>query len=255
MACEDILATLAIAGGMAVLAAQVPLKPAAFGTIRIWGHGSRTGSFAENLVGLWNGRFRRLNPGVRFEVALRGDSAAIGGLYTGAADIALMGREIRPIELQGFEQAAHNVSQFFQQAVMGGSKKWNCDLRELRDLGLPDGSTVDAGRQILEALAKDPYGIAFANVLHANPDVRTVAVAESGPYVEPTKENVWRRAYPITRFTNVVINRRPGKPVEPRLKEFVRYILSRDGMGAVVRDGSYLPLIQELIHEQLRKLE
>src|SRR5579864_3291669 len=73
--------------------------------IRIWGHGSRNGEFAGNLVRLWNERFSRMHPGARFEVALRGDSAAMGGLYTGAADIALMGREIWPIELEGFQQA------------------------------------------------------------------------------------------------------------------------------------------------------
>lgn len=39
------------------------------------------------------------------------------------------------------------------------------------------------------------------------------------------------------------------------MKEFLRYILSGDGMEAVVREGSYLPLTEELIREQLRKLE
>jgi phosphate transport system substrate-binding protein len=53
----------------------------------------------------------------------------------------------------------------------------------------------------------------------------------------------------------VVVNRQPGKPLEPKLREFVRYLLSKEGMAAVVADGSYLPLTKELIREQLQKLE
>jgi phosphate transport system substrate-binding protein len=53
----------------------------------------------------------------------------------------------------------------------------------------------------------------------------------------------------------IYIHREPGKPVEPRVKEFLRYILSREGQQAVVKDGSYLPLTAELIREQLKKLD
>ncbi len=110
---------------------------------------------------------------------------------------------------------------------------------------------------ILDALAKDPYGIAYSNVSYMNANVKTLAVAskDGGPFMKPTKENVWKRTYPITRFTTVFINRAPGKPVEPKVREFLRYILSRDGQETVLREGSYLPLTADVIRDQLRKLE
>jgi phosphate transport system substrate-binding protein len=38
------------------------------------------------------------------------------------------------------------------------------------------------------------------------------------------------------------VNRPPGKPIDPRVREFLLYILSRDGQQAVVQDAIYTPL-------------
>ena len=38
------------------------------------------------------------------------------------------------------------------------------------------------------------------------------------------------------------MDRAPGQPLEPRVKEFLRYILSREGQQDIVDDGRYLPL-------------
>ena len=37
-------------------------------------------------------------------------------------------------------------------------------------------------------------------------------------------------------------------------KEFLRYILSRQGQSEVRSEGDYLPLTNEVVREQLRKL-
>ena len=47
----------------------------------------------------------------------------------------------------------------------------------------------------------------------------------------------------------------PGQPLPPRLREFVAYILSREGQQAVMKDGKYLPLTAEISREILKKLE
>jgi phosphate transport system substrate-binding protein len=39
------------------------------------------------------------------------------------------------------------------------------------------------------------------------------------------------------------------------LKEFLRFVLSRQGQEAIARDGKFLPLTKEAVEEQLRKLE
>ncbi|MBV8833080.1 MAG: substrate-binding domain-containing protein [Acidobacteriaceae bacterium] len=162
----------------------------------------------------------------------------------------------QPIHVYGYNFDT-GMAGYFRRVVLMDSPKWNDQLKDFDNGREPNGEVINAGVYILQALAKDPYGIAFANVLYANPSVKALALAsESGqPYYEPTKENVWLRKYPISRFTTLAINRPPGQPVNPKVKEFVRYILSKEGMAAVVRDGSYLPLTQELIDKQLNKLE
>ena len=161
----------------------------------------------------------------------------------------------QPIHVYGYNFET-GMAGYFRKVVLKDSDKWNDQLKDFPNGRRPDGEVINAGVYVLEALAKDPYGIAFANVMYANPNVKTIALAASGgDFVEPTKENAWKRSYPLARYTNLALNRRPGQPIDPKILEFVRYILSRDGMAAVVREGSYLPLNPELLREQLRKLE
>src|SRR5437773_3160 len=74
-----------------------PYKPPAekvSGKISIWGHGALAGrfDFIEALVKEWEKGFQRFHPDVKFENRLHGTASAIGALYTGVGDMALMGR-------------------------------------------------------------------------------------------------------------------------------------------------------------------
>ena len=308
------------------------------GTLRLWGHGSPDTDFMGKLVRSWEERFRKHHPGIQFENRMYGTASAIGALYAGTADLAIMGREIRPFEISAFERAfrypplgidittgsldirnmdfALNVfvhknnplgqltmtqvdaifgcehlrgprnirtwgdlgltgewqdkpinvygfpinrgfAIFFQDAALGGSRKWNGDLREFGDVRQPDGTLRDGGLRILEALARDPHGMAYSNVRYMNAQVKPLPLAatDGGPYYEATKETLIQRKYPLTRFITTFVNRAPGRPLDPKVREFLRYILSREGQQEVVRDGNYLPLSEEAVRTQLRKLE
>jgi phosphate transport system substrate-binding protein len=69
------------------------------GTIRAWGSEQMA-----DLMRLWESGFHHYEPDVKFEDHLRGTVSAMGGVYGGAADIALMGREVWPEERMAFEQ-------------------------------------------------------------------------------------------------------------------------------------------------------
>src|SRR5262249_51329351 len=153
-------------------------------------------------------------------------------------ELGLTGKwQDKPIHVYGFP-VRRGFAIFFQDAAIGGSHKWNCDLKEFADLKQPDGSLLDGGQRILDALAADRYGIAYSNLRYANPQVKPLALAatDGGPYYEATKENLIARRYPLTRFITTFINRPPGKPVDPKVKEFLRYILSREGQQDILRD-------------------
>lgn len=146
---------------------------------------------------------------------------------------------------------------FLQQALLENSHRWNCALREFAHINRPDGTIYDHGLQILDALAKDRYGIAASNIRYANPNVKSLALGfkAGGPYYAATKENLIERKYPLTRIIPAYYDRPPGMPVDPKVKEFLRYILSREGQMAVVQDARYLPLSSDSIARQLRKME
>jgi phosphate transport system substrate-binding protein len=51
------------------------------------------------------------------------------------------------------------------------------------------------------------------------------------------------------------LNRDPGKPVDPKVDEFLHFILSQEGQEEVQREGRYMPLTGEMVKAQLKKLE
>jgi phosphate transport system substrate-binding protein len=82
-----------------------------------------------------------------------------------------------------------------------------------------------------------------------------LAARDGGPYIEPSRENFQNRTYPLTRSIYIYLNRKPGQALDPKVKEFLRYVLSREGQEAVERAGKYLPLTADVAREQLKKLE
>jgi phosphate transport system substrate-binding protein len=70
----------------------------------------------EGLLKLWQAGFARFHPGVRFENHMYGAVSAIGGLYAGAADLALS-REIWPEESQAFAQVKGHEPLSFEVAT------------------------------------------------------------------------------------------------------------------------------------------
>jgi phosphate transport system substrate-binding protein len=68
------------------------------GTIRVWGS-PQMGDLLRN----YEKGFRQVQPSVDFEDDLKSTITAVAGVYTGRADIGLLGREIWPLEVQAFE--------------------------------------------------------------------------------------------------------------------------------------------------------
>jgi phosphate transport system substrate-binding protein len=68
-------------------------------------------------------------------------------------------------------------------------------------------------------------------------------------------DNVQSRAYPLFDRIFAYADRTPGQPFDPKVYEFLRFVLSREGQTEVMRDGKYLPLTAQVAKAQLEKLE
>jgi phosphate transport system substrate-binding protein len=161
----------------------------------------------------------------------------------------------QPIRLCGLDATLSNWSDLIQRVVFNGGDKWNPAMREM----VRGGSKAPADAQIVSCVANDRYGIGFnlMRVVEKEPRVKPLAVAaiEAGPYIAPTEETMYRRTYPLSNAVYIYINRPPGKPISPRLKEFLTYILSRQGQHDVADDGLFLPLNPEAARVQREKLQ
>ena len=96
--------------------AQEPYRALApvTGTIRIWGH-----PYMAAVVRHWAEGFEKFHPAAKVEAKLMGSDTAIPGLYSGNADIALMGRENNVIDDMGF--ARPKQYKFTRLELMNGS--------------------------------------------------------------------------------------------------------------------------------------
>lgn len=53
----------------------------------------------------------------------------------------------------------------------------------------------------------------------------------------------------------IFANREPGKPMNPVLREFIRYALSREGQQAIVDDRIFTPLPAAMDAREVEKLK
>ncbi|MEO6875361.1 MAG: phosphate ABC transporter substrate-binding protein, partial [Opitutaceae bacterium] len=151
----------------------------------------------------------------------------------------------------------YNNCDMFEHVVFHGGDKWNEHLREYANYAKADGTLAIAAAEMMKDLGHDRYGIGWTGIQNVTPDTKALALAvkEGGPYVPLTIENVQNRTYPLGFEMFFYVNRPPGTPLDPKVREFLRYVLSREGQEAIQRDGKYLPLTAEVVRAQLRKLD
>jgi phosphate transport system substrate-binding protein len=162
----------------------------------------------------------------------------------------------KPIHVYGVNLRYHQAVRF-EDDVLEGSSKWNSDLREYANYGKPDGTLAIGASLLMGDLAKDPYGIGYSEITFKNDGTKPLELAEKdgGPYVPLTLETVQDRTYPLHDQVYMYANRTPGKPLDPNVREYLRYILSYEGQEAVARDGKYLPLTNEVVEEMRKRID
>lgn len=164
----------------------------------------------------------------------------------------------KPIRVFGYT-LKYNFPDEIHNKVFHGGFKWNEALEEFANAPNPDGSLNLAGDQLMAAVAKSPDAIAYATGVLAtlDPNVKALPISatNTGPAIAPTIENVQNRSYPLAGEVFFYMNRKPGTALDPKIKEFMRYVLSREGQAQVMRDGKYLPLTAALADEGRKSLD
>jgi phosphate transport system substrate-binding protein len=145
----------------------------------------------------------------------------------------------RPISIYGRNSASGTYGYFKEVALFNGDYK-----DEVKEQ--PGSSTV------VQGVASDIGGIGYSGVGYKTADVRSVPLksdADSDCF-DAVAEHAVSGDYPIARFLYIYVNKNPNEPLDPLRGEFIRYVYSKQGQEAVVRDG-YFPVLKSLADQDL----
>jgi phosphate transport system substrate-binding protein len=147
----------------------------------------------------------------------------------------------RPLSLYGRNSASGTYG-FFKEHVLQ-----NGDYRD--QVKEQPGSA-----SVVQGVTEDRFGIGYSGIGYRTSGVKPLALADTDVYSSGSYDDVKSGKYPLSRYLFVYINKAPGKPLDPLVKEYVKLILSREGQEVVVKDG-YLPLPASVVKEELAKVE
>lgn len=160
----------------------------------------------------------------------------------------------KPIRIVGFDATLSNWSWLIQDVAFRGGDRWNPLIEEM----VRGGTKAPADKQIVAAVANDKYAIAFnlMRVIREEPRVKPLGIAGAdGRFVMPTNETIFGRTYPFSNAVFLYVDRVPGKPMPPRIKEFLRFILSREGQQVVAEQGLFIPLNATALARERARLQ
>jgi phosphate transport system substrate-binding protein len=148
-----------------------------------------------------------------------------------------------PISIYGRNSASGTYGFFKEYALKNGDYK-----DEVKEQ--PGSASV------VQGITEDQAGIGYSGIGYLTSGVRVIPLAEKdgAPFMAPTQVNAMNGSYPLWRHLLIYVNKAPNKPLDPLVKEFIKFIYSKEGQTIVIKDG-FFPLPQTVIERELVKVE
>lgn len=153
---------------------------------------------------------------------------------------ALAGKEI---QLYGRNSVSGTYGYFKENGLCKGDFKNNVNEQ-------PGSASV------VQSVATSVNAIGYSGIGYKTSGVRAVPLAkkEGDPFIEADETNAVSGKFPLARALYVYVNKAPGKPLDPMVKEFMTLVLSKEGQQVVHKDG-YMPLPAAVAAKELAKLQ
>lgn len=158
-------------------------------------------------------------------------------------DLGLTGTwKDKPIQMYGRNSASGTYGYFKEHALFKGDFK--DQVKEM-----PGSSAV------VQAVSQDRFSIGYSGIGYIGPGVKALALSTKGnKAVIPSSETAYNQTYPLARYLIIYTNISPTNSLEPVQREFLRFILSKQGQDIAARQG-YIPLTSDLIQKELAKIQ
>ncbi|MBX3461279.1 MAG: phosphate ABC transporter substrate-binding protein [Planctomycetes bacterium] len=100
---------------------------------------------------------------------------------------------------------------------------------------------------VVQNISVDRNAIGYSGIGYKTAGVKTVPLAKDKGETayDATGENCYSGKYPLQRFLFVYFNRAPGKNATPVVREFFRFVHSKQGQDVVLKDG-FFPLNRKM---------
>jgi len=148
----------------------------------------------------------------------------------------------KPISLYGRNSASGTYGYFKSKALCKGDYKDTVKEQ-------PGSASVVLG------VTEDKNGIGYSGIGYKTSGVKAIGLSKDGGQAyEPTYENVLSGDYPLGRLLYINVVKEPNKPLPTLVKEFLKFVLSKEGQEIVVKDG-YLPLPAAVAAKQMAQLD
>ncbi|KFZ37177.1 phosphate-binding protein [Shewanella mangrovi] len=157
------------------------------------------------------------------------------------SDVGLTGGwGVKDIQLYGRNSVSGTYGFFKEHALCKGDFK-------------PSVNEQPGSASVVQSVSQSLNAIGYSGIGYKTAGVKAVALAKNGnDYIEATPENAASGKYPLSRYLYVYINKHPNQPLEPMQREFLKYILSKQGQTVVEKDG-YVSLPSSVIDKDLAK--
>ncbi len=131
-----------------------------------------------------------------------------------------------------------------------------------KELALKNGDFKDDVKEqpgsasVVQSVSEDEAGIGYSGIGYLTSNVHAVPLAEKEgmPFKEAIQKNADDGSYPLWRRLYLYVNKAPDKPLDPIVKEFIKFIYSKEGQNVAIKDG-FFPLRAVAIEKELKNLE
>jgi phosphate transport system substrate-binding protein len=120
----------------------------------------------------------------------------------------------------------------------------------------PNYEAVRSYDEVVARVARDPQMIGLTALNRVTSAVKVVAIGDG--WAEPSaasSQDLEAGVYPFDRYVYLYVRRKPGKPLDPWIRDYLRLALSPAGQAAIAASGlGYGPLNPREIAKELFKL-
>jgi len=149
----------------------------------------------------------------------------------------------RPISLFGRNPASGTYGFFKEHTLKNGDYKDTV-------------KTQPGSAAVVQGVTEDRFAIGYSGIGYITPGVRAVPLAEKegAKFIEANAENAYSGDYPLARFLYIYFNKDPNKPLDPAVREFLKYVLSKDGQLITIKDG-YFPVLSVTVGDDVKNVK